>query len=158
MDLEKVLGGGTGRLEGVRDTRHNFLSDLPVSPAWPCRSCWTQTLIWSAINSPCEKQQKVYAGLQFSVLTEWKSFLSPQHSLSAGPAWPRRTTQTNTSHLTPHTCCYCYCYCPLVSVMNENYRKSNVSTPSSSSGSVLSVSTRLSELAGILIIVIFIVF
>ena len=128
----------------MSEIRDIISSDLPSEP---CRSCWTQTLIWSAINSPCEKQQKVYAGLQFSVLTEWKSFLSPQHSLSAGPAWPRRTTQTNTSHLTPHTCCYCYCYCycPLVSVMNENYRKSNVSTPSSSSGSVLSVSTRLSR-------------
>ena len=66
-----------------------------TSPPSARRSCWTQTLIWSAINSPCEKQQKVYAGLQFSVLTEWKSFLSAQHSVPAIPG-PARHKQTVT--------------------------------------------------------------
>ena len=53
MELEKSFGG---------DNFAGWSSPDSVSP------------VSVTINSPCEKQQKLYARLQFSALSQWKSF------------------------------------------------------------------------------------
>ena len=105
---------GSWKVSEIRDIIYSAPS--LTSPPSARRSCWTQTLIWSAINSPCEKQQKVYAGLQFSVLTEWKSFLSAQHSQCRPYLAPTDTNKQ--SHML-----LLLLLVLLVLVMNGNYRK-----------------------------------